>query len=251
MKRALVAALLGTSMLVAPAVVLAKQASEPAQATRKQSKDDYNKMMKLSDDGFSTVRDVRAARIAIFDASPDTATKKVDQALEDIGKAQKDAMSYVGRTGASKGADEWIPVDALIDVADNYTLSDQKKQHVAQANAHLKAGEGQKAVEQLKLAEIDVNFTRLMLPLKATTDHLKVAKSLLGERKYYEANSALKAAEDGLVMDSVALIDVPTTGQAAKKSAGNASSSTQAGAPVASQHANNSKGTESKPLVSK
>ncbi len=246
MKRAIFAALLGTSMIVTPALVLAKQASEPAAEASKEasSKADYDHMMKLSDDGFRTVRDVRAARIAIFNAAPDEASNKVDEAISDIGKAQKDAKSFLGRTTANNISEEWIPVDATIGVADNYTVSDEKKQHVAQANANLKAGNGQKAAEQLKLAEIDVNFTRLMLPVKAMSEHLKVAKSLLGEKKYYEANLALKAAEDGLVMDTVALVDVPKATATANKTASATS------APQAQQHTSNTKGADAKPSSS-
>ncbi len=222
MKRAFFAALVGTSMLVAPAVVLAKQTSEPAAMASKQaaSKADYDHMMKLSDDGFRAVRDVRAARIAIFNAAPDKASKNLDEAISDIGKAQKDAKTFVGRSNATDSFEDWIPVDATIDISDNFTVDAEKKQHVAEANAHLKAGNGHEAVEKLKLAEIDVNLTRFMMPVRATTNHLKVAKSLLDKKKYYEANLALKAAEDGLVVDTVALVDLPKNSATAHTPAG-------------------------------
>ncbi|MCB1504266.1 MAG: YfdX family protein [Hyphomicrobiaceae bacterium] len=208
MKRKLIAALLGTSMLVVPAVVLAKEVVKSEQAETAE-KANYDKLMKLSDDGFATLRDVRSARVAIFNGNPDQASKNVEAATMDLGKASADVKAYVGRTNGSKGADEWIPIDGTIDIADNFVLDAKKGEHVTKANEHFKKGEKQQAVEQLKLAEIDVNYTRLLMPVKATADHVEAAKKLIGEKKYYEANLALKAAEDGIVIDSVALVDIP------------------------------------------
>lgn len=242
MTRALFAALIATSMLATPAVALAKQASEPAAMAGQQevSKADYDHMMKLSDDGFRTMRDVKEARLAIFNAAPDQALKRVDDAINAIGKAKKDAKSFVGRTSVSKSSDEWLPFDATIDVADNYVVGDEKSKHVAEANAELKAGKGQKAAEKLKLAAIDVNLTRLMMPLTATTSHLSLAKSLLGEKKYYEANQALQAVEDGIVVDTIALIDVPKSSTLSSASAGSAVK------PAPQQHASAQNGNETK-----
>ena len=42
------------------------------------------------------------------------------------------------------------------------------------------------------------------------------ATKLMGEHKYYESNLALKAAEDGLRMDTVVLSEAPAAPAAAK-----------------------------------
>ncbi len=208
MKRTLVAAVLSAAILVPTAAVLAKDATAPATSAQ-QTAVDYDRLMKLSDDGFKAVRDLRSARIAIFDGRPDAASKAIDAASGDIGKARDDLKNVTGRSNASTSGEQWVPVDASLDIADNFVLNEAKSGHIAKANEHFKDGDKQKAVEQLKLAEIDVNLTRLMLPLQATTDHIKVAKTMIDQKKYYEANLALKAAEDGVVIDTVALVDVP------------------------------------------
>jgi hypothetical protein len=57
------------------------------------------------------------------------------------------------------------------------------------------------------------------MPLKTTQKHVKSAESLLDAKKYYEANLALKAAQDGLVIDTTALVDVPKPGDKSNKTA--------------------------------
>jgi hypothetical protein len=48
-----------------------------------------------------------------------------------------------------------------------------------------------------------------MMPLDVTVKHVNTATALVKEGKYYEANLALKAAEDGIVVDAVALVEAP------------------------------------------
>ena len=49
-----------------------------------------------------------------------------------------------------------------------------------------------------------------MLPLESTKKRVADAEKLAGDHKYYEANLALKAAEEGIVIDAVDLIGTPT-----------------------------------------
>lgn len=215
MKRALIAALAVAPLIAAPVAVLAKETPSTAttSTTAKKSDADYARMMKLSDDGYATLRGIRAARIAIFDGNPQEAEKSVGKATDALAKANKDASQFYGRTNSSNDGQYWVPVDATLDIADNFVDSPEKQAHVKKANEHFKAGDKKKAVEELKLAEIDVNFTRLLLPMTTTQDHIKTAKKLLDEKKFYEANLALKAAEDGVIVDTVALVDIPKNGK--------------------------------------
>lgn len=43
------------------------------------------------------------------------------------------------------------------------------------------------------------------MPLKQTRNALADAQKLLDKKQYYEANLALKSAEDGIIVDSEAL----------------------------------------------
>ncbi|HAI1492918.1 TPA: YfdX family protein, partial [Escherichia coli] len=44
-----------------------------------------------------------------------------------------------------------------------------------------------------------------LMPLKQTRNALADAQKLLDKKQYYEANLALKGAEDGIIVDSEAL----------------------------------------------
>ena len=191
-------------------------------------------LMKVSKDGFLAMRAVRAARLAIFNGEPKVAVEIMGKAKEALDAASKDEsvlMSDVKATAGKKAAHGtttagdkaahgtttsaatkatiWIPIDGQIAMADTYVATPEKGEHVAKANEHLKNGRAKEAVEELRLGEIDVTYTRVLMPLTTTKKCLAEAMQLATEHKYYEANLALKAAEDGVVLDSVSLADTP------------------------------------------
>ena len=49
----------------------------------------------------------------------------------------------------------------------------------------------------------------MLLPLEATKKRVADAEKLVNDHKYYEANLALKAAEDGIVVDAIDLMGTP------------------------------------------
>jgi hypothetical protein len=59
----------------------------------------------------------------------------------------------------------------------------------------------------LREADIGLSVSRVLMPVKDTITHVDKAIELFGEHKYYEANLSLKAAEDGLIVDSVLLYE--------------------------------------------
>ncbi|MCG6860682.1 MAG: YfdX family protein, partial [Chromatiaceae bacterium] len=73
------------------------------------------------------------------------------------------------------------------------------------------------AIEALKLAEIDVAVTASMIPVKFAKEHIDQAAKLVGERKYYEANLALKAVDDEVVVQTFAIDAVPKVKAKEKK----------------------------------
>jgi hypothetical protein len=95
-------------------------------------------------------------------------------------------------------------------------MAPEKKAHIDKANEHFMKGDHATGLEELKLAAIDVNYTRWWLPVAATETHLDQAMKLANENKYYEANLALKAIEDSVTMDSIGFGDLPTTNKPAK-----------------------------------
>ncbi|HET9032284.1 MAG TPA: YfdX family protein, partial [Dokdonella sp.] len=96
-------------------------------------------------------------------------------------------------------------------LADDFVMTPEKRAHIDKANAQLKSGDHDKAIDELKLAAIDVNYTRVWMPMEQSEKHLDKAIKLAKSGKYYEANLALKAIQDNLTVDSVSLDELPKT----------------------------------------
>ena len=158
-------------------------------------------MTKVSTAGYDAIRDVRFARLAIFNGDPKLATEMIDKAKKDLDAATKDAKTFDadekaadhGNKGTDKSATDkmdLIPIDGDIAIADTFVPTAEKKEHIAKANEHLKVGRSKYAVEELRLGEVDIVYTRLMLPLTATAKRVADAEGLANDHKYYEASLA-------------------------------------------------------------
>ena len=100
-----------------------------------------------------------------------------------------------------------IPIDARLTISDDFALDPKKQEQMHKLNEHLKKGETKKAIEVLGPADESVTLTTLFMPLEATSKAIDDASTLLGESKYYEANLALKKAEDGWVSESQSFVE--------------------------------------------
>jgi hypothetical protein len=171
-------------------------------------------LLRLSQDGYSAMRSIRAARIALFNGKTETVSGLLHSAIASLHAAEKEAPTFTLKVNESvsgksvekeseSGKVDLIPIDATLALADDYVLTPEKAAHIAKANEHLKKGQHKEALEELRLADVDLNYTRTLMPIKASTKHVEQAIKLLGEHKYYEANLALKAVEDGLTIDTV------------------------------------------------
>jgi hypothetical protein len=191
-------------------------ATETAAATTEKAAE--NGFMQVSDDVYKAMRDVRAARLAIFNGLTDQAKDLVATARQDIAAGVNDAQKYaIDIKTPTKEGDMYVPFDANLALADSFVATPEKAKHIANANQHLMKGEQKEAIETLKLASIDVVFTAAMLPVKLAQTHIDDAAKLIDQDKYYEANLALKAVEDSVFIDSYGIEDVPTANAEAKK----------------------------------
>jgi hypothetical protein len=68
-------------------------------------------------------------------------------------------------------------------------------------------GDREGAIETLKLIELGLATRVVSMPLKETGEHLKDAISLVDKGKYHEANLALKAIEDELVVTTEIIVE--------------------------------------------
>jgi hypothetical protein len=180
-------------------------------------------LSKVSNDGFGAIRAIHGARVAIFNGETKLVDEMLEKAKTDLEAATKDALTFAAdlkaedhgkkddKESVSDKSDKMdlIPINCEIAIADTFVPSSKKKTHIEKANAHLKSGHSKAALEELQLGEIDVSYTVMLLPLESTKKRVADAEAFVKEHKYYEANLALKAAEDGIIVDSVDLIGTP------------------------------------------
>jgi hypothetical protein len=182
------------------------EASAKDQSANEAAEKDF---VKVSEDALISMRDLHAARLAIFNGQPERARTYVDAAVTRIGAAVRDAEQYALDTKAPKAEDSYIPFDANLTVLNAFEPTKEKEKHIAKANEHLHKGNKKDAIEALKLAEIDVAVTTSMIPVNFAKEHIELASKLVSEGKYYEANLALKAVDDAAVVETFAIDDVP------------------------------------------
>jgi glucan-binding YG repeat protein len=175
---------------------------------------------KVSKEGRAAMRDVRWARVAIFDGQPKQATEMLEQAKKNLALVEKQAPEMVvsvqtKQQVGDKTIDEakttetsdLIPIDAGLALSEDFVATPERKEQIAKANEHLKKGETSKAIEVLHAADIGLSVTRVLMPVKATIMHVEKAIELLNDHKYYEANLSLKAAEEGQIVDTMLLFE--------------------------------------------
>lgn len=190
--------------VIAPAMVFAA----PTAANQTDAKATTNPSLQVSENGFNVMRDIRAARIAIFDGNTDLAEKLVTQAKTDLSTARADIAALV-KKGSDKAPGNWIAIDGQLLVSDDFVATPEKAASIKKSNDAIKKGDAKTAVETLKDAAVDVGFTRVLMPISQTAAHIKTALSEMSDQRYYQANLALKAAEDSLNVDTVMLYDTP------------------------------------------
>lgn len=222
-------------------------ASKPSAATQADNKD----FRKLSADGLKALRDVRRARLAIFDGQTDQAKKYVDEARIAIGKAKTDDTAFMkdeaslkppagmnqkttqggtDNSAPSKTPTAWLPVDGGLALGEDFVATPAKAAGVAKANEQLKKGDHKQAMETLKLSEINVAFEMEVAPLEKTVSGIDSAAQLIDSGKYYEGNQALKGVVDGLRFDVADINGGPKTANNNKTDSGNKSTSTSGSA---------------------
>jgi hypothetical protein len=187
----------------------------PATLTRQE-----REMRNFSEAGNSAMRDIRDARFAIFDGNPQTAMTLMQSAKAALLQARTEAPT-AARTenrapaGAAAGP-TWnagevqrVPFDGQLVLADNFVMTPEKQAHINKADEHMKKGEHEKALEELRLGEVDVSYTQHLIPIAQSQKHLERAIALAKDGRYYEANLALKAIEDSVMAESVSFEDLP------------------------------------------
>jgi hypothetical protein len=200
----------------------ASSAPKPATAATAPAKPDAaaQDIMKFSQDGNNAMREIAAARVAIFNGEPKLASDMITKAKTSVAKAELEAPTFTVKTttsvegqklGTKSETDkaQMVPVDGQVVLADDFVPTPEKVAHISKANEHFKNGKHKEALEELRLGEVEVMYNRVWMPLASTYKHIEQASKLMNDHKYYEANLALKAVGDSLTTDSVTLTEVP------------------------------------------
>lgn len=198
MKRILTAAMIASALATVPALAVAEQAPAAVIAHQQASES-----LKISQLGFTAVQDVRMARLAIFQGVPEHAVKLADNAAKLLANDSADwkAFARTNKNAALIG-DQYIAIDGTIGVSENFVATPEKQEAIKKANEQLTKGDQKGAIETLRLADIAVTQKLYLLPLKHAQKAVADAQKLLAEKKYYEANLALKAVEDSVMINS-------------------------------------------------
>ncbi|ACY83153.1 YfdX family protein [Edwardsiella piscicida] len=163
---------------------------------------------KVAQQGFTAMRDMQYARVALFRGYPDVATKLTDQSAGLLADDSTDWKSFIkSDKKAPLAGDNYVIINASIALSEDFVATPEKQKAIAKANEKLSKGDRKGALEELRLAGVGITETQYLMPLKQTRQAVAHAQSLLKAGKYYEANLALKGAEEGIITDSVTLVD--------------------------------------------
>lgn len=168
---------------------------------------DNRPFIRLSEEGSKAARNISMARVAIFDGQSQEAMKLVDQAKATLATAAQDVDKLAIKKPDKADSGPMIPIDAKLTMADDFTLTPERRKDLDKINEHLKKGETKEALNLLRPADVRLTLTTLFMPIDTTAKAVDQAAKLLSESKYYEANLALKKAEDGWVIDSQSFTD--------------------------------------------
>jgi hypothetical protein len=177
------------------------------------------------DDAFTAMRETRAARLALFDGNTDMAGKMTNDAVTKMKAAEGAEAKWGVPSKSGKKGVTYVPFDSSIALGEDFTVTPDNAKAVGKANDQMAKGNAKGAADTLKASDIDVSISAALVPAKLSLTHLQDAANLIKKGNYYEANLALKAVEDGVVIDQWGLNDLP---QQAGHAAASQSSATTA-----------------------
>ena len=251
--KSLIAVLTATTVLTAGVAYAADQSASPqASSQEKPAERDFGK---LSASGASAYMEVNAARVAIFDGRVNEAKTLINKADTDLGQAKGDETAFMKAEADMKGpqtgnADktdattaskdsagkpnagdqasaanmktpkEWLPVDGDMSVSEDLTASPAKQAAVADANKSLAKGDKKGALEKLKVADIDIDYSIAVVPLQQTITDVHQAATLVNGGKYYEASQKLRDVQDSTRFDVLDINGMPKQAAASSADAG-------------------------------
>lgn len=196
----------------APAAAADAKADAKTEA-KSEAKSEALSIMRYSEDGGRAIREIGAARVAIFNGDTKLASELITRAKASVAKAEQEAPTFKvqneesGKAGAANETvkAQMVPVDGDLVLAEDFVPTPDKRARIEKANEHFKNGNAKDALEELRLGDIAVMYTRAWMPLAGAAKHLDQAVKFMDAQKYYEANLSLKAIGDSITVNSVAI----------------------------------------------
>lgn len=189
------------------AVAMASATSENTSSTKNEAQTVLSeRSLKAEQRGMEIMDDMQYARLALFSGDTGTADRLINRA-EDLLKSEDKTWETVVRKDKKtpQEGDVYIIINSSLMLSEDFTVTSEKQKAIDEANKKLDKGDKKGAIEVLHLAGIDISETQWLMPLKQTQKKVNSAQKLMSEGKYYEANLALKGAEDGVITDTVSL----------------------------------------------
>jgi len=203
MKRSALATVLFTLVAVTPVLASAALSTN---TNPKETAQQIKEANKFSEQGLQAMRDVQLARLALLQGNTDKAEVLIKSASDLLANDSINWKQFIlDENKANLVNDQYVVIDASIGIAEDYVESPEKKEAIKIANHKFGNGDKQGAIEQLRLAGINVMENLSLMPLYQTRIAVSQAEKLMVEHHYYEANLALKGAEDGIIVETTTI----------------------------------------------
>ncbi len=208
------AAILASPM--ATVAVAAENAKVAEQSEAAKPEADYatqDGYLKASEDGLHALRAVHQARAELSEGRNDAAAELLDEASSTLGEA-KGELAQLLVADTSGGSDEpvFLPVDVQIGYGETFVPDESNQQVLSEAGAQLQAQEPDKALDTLRMAELDMQVIAALVPLEQTSAHLADAQKAIGSGDTDSAQASLAALEEGVMVQGWNIDAIPRQG---------------------------------------
>jgi YfdX protein len=201
-------ALMASTSIGYVGTAFADAGNEHAYATQRE-------MLRMSEEAGVAVRDAHAARLALFNNETALAKTEVDKAIASLAKSEATLNDkLIPDTTVAGAKPMYLPFDTNMALAETYTVTPEVRLVLDKATGLFQVGTPNEAIDVLREAGVEVKISTAMLPWETSRARLNEAAKLIGESKFHEANVALKAFEDGVVVRTFGIHEIPAQGSA-------------------------------------
>jgi YfdX protein len=97
----------------------------------------------------------------------------------------------------------WVPIDGELVLADTGEETPAKASAIVNTNKSLEKGDTTKALAEVRVARLNVNYVVSLAPLEQSISEVAQANRLMANSDYYAAGQALREAEAGIEYDEI------------------------------------------------